>query len=401
MLDLSPAQRSLWVLHQLDDTGFTLSSAHRLRGPFDLGAFTAAVDAVVARHSPLRTRFPVGADGGPDPVVDPPGPVVVEAVAAEGFTAAHAEAARFCARPFDLAREWPLRVLVVRLSTEDHVVALAVHHISCDGVSLGLLHDELSQLYGGAELPPVADHRELVARRAVDPAAVARCRDRLAGVPPLAADRPPVRSGKGDQVWFTVPADLTEAVRACARRHRVTAFMVLLAAFQLVLHRRTGQVDFAVGVPVAGRGDPDSANVIGLFTNTVVVRADLAGEPAAAEVLRRVREAAFDAFADQDVPLDAVVAAVGEPPDPARTPLFQALFTFQDAPVGRLALPGVRCVELDLPTGAAASDLELELVRDGDELAGSLEYSTDLHDSGTAAALTADFLAVLDEITAE
>ncbi|GHC43938.1 condensation domain-containing protein [Streptomyces cinnamoneus] len=419
---LSSAQHSLWFLEQLDgpSDAYIQPFAQRLRGPLDVPALERALEALVRRQQTLRSRVDL-VDGEPRQIVGPARPVRPRRLdLGHRPQDAPAEVAAFALRPFDLASEDPLRTLLVRLGPDDHVLVCAVHHLFCDGLSLAVLGEELAALYRaaragrppGTALPPLErQYADVVADRAAQAgdarsrAALARWHERLAGAAPLGLRtdhaRPPVRSGRGDRVPLTVPAELLTAARTAAGRHRVTLFMLLLAVFATTLRQNGCGPDLSVGTPVAGRSGAAEEALIGLFTNTVVLRLDLSGEPAPAALLGHVREQALAAYEDGHVPFEHVVDELRPPRDLSRTPLFQVMFSFQDFEEQALALDDLQATAWDVPAGTSKFDLELELGRDGDRLSGFLEYSTDLFTAATARHLADDFLAGLRNLLCE
>ncbi|PPK65378.1 non-ribosomal peptide synthetase [Actinokineospora auranticolor] len=400
---LSFAQQRLWFLHEFepDSTEYVTPLALRLRGPLDLGALTAAMTGLVARHESLRTTFH-GVDGQGTQVVHPAAEVAVPVVdiAADGLAAALDRAA---AQPFDLARGPLLRPVVFRISESDHVLALTMHHIVTDGWSAGVLMADLAELYraeteGGApDLPALpVRYRDFAAwqrgRTDVLATQLDHWRSTLAGVPaldlPTDRPRPAVHTTAGAQVPFAVPAEVADRLRAIAREQDATLFMVLVAACQTLLHRFSGQDDIAVGTVSAGREHPELHNLIGFFVNTLVLRSTVDSRESFAGFLGRVRGTVLDAFANQDVPFERVVDAVAPERDTSRTPLFQAMVVLQNA-VGRAdGLPGLAAEDVAFPVVTAAYDVTVEFhEEDGGALAGTLDYNTDLFDADTAARL--------------
>jgi amino acid adenylation domain-containing protein len=301
-------------------------------------------------------------------------------------------------RPFDLARGPLLRAALVRLAEADHALLLTLHHIVADGWSLGLLVREVAALMAGAALPdlPVqyADfvlwQRGWLRGDAFDPQ-LAFWREALAGVPPLdlPADRPrpAARTPAGAIVPVSFPAALQDQAAALAGSEQASLFMVLMAAFQALLHRLSGQDDLAVGTPVAGRTRAEVEGLIGLFVNTLVLRSDAAGDPAFRELLVRTRSSAVGAFAHQEVPFERLVEELAPERDLARTPVFQVMFAFQNAPGGAVELPGLSVQPLAAHPGIAKFDLTLTLAETPEGLAGALEHSRDLYDAGTVSRL--------------
>ncbi|MFJ2269216.1 amino acid adenylation domain-containing protein [Streptomyces sp. NPDC087849] len=408
---LSPAQLGLWFADRLapGSPEYLITRALRLTGPLDVAALRAALDTVVARHEPLRTRFQEH-DGSPVQVVSEPAPVpfpLTDVTDAEAFLRAEA------ARPFDLARGPVFRASLGRLGATEHVLALSVHHIAADGWSLGLLAQEVSAAYGAflagrtPDLPPLpVRYGAHAAWRADHPGDLDHWRTALAAMPQVAElptdrPRPPVRDRTGALHTFTVPGPLARQVDHLARAHRVTPFMVLMAAFHVLAGRYTGLSDFAVGTPVAGREHPDTGQLIGHFVNTVVLRADLGDDPDFATVLGRVRESTVAALAHQDVSFDRVVEELQPVRDLSRNPLVQLVFALQSGMDELWELKGLACDPLPVHSRTSKFDLFLALreLPDG-SLAGSVEYPVALFDAETVERLAGHYTALLAELVA-
>ncbi|HSL81570.1 MAG TPA: amino acid adenylation domain-containing protein, partial [Thermoanaerobaculia bacterium] len=399
---LSFGQERLWLLDRLapGSAAYNMPFALRLRGTLDAPALAASLSGGVARHESLRTRFVEG-EVGPLQVVEAPRPAPLPVAdlsrLAPGAREAEARrlALREAARPFDLARGPVVRSLLVRLGGEDHLLAGTVHHAVSDGWSVGVLVRELAALYRGEELPelPVQYPDFAVWQRGwLSGAALARevawWREALAGAPralelPADRPRPPVQSHRGAVVPVRLPAPLAEELAAFARERGATLFMALLAAFQALLARLTGQDDLLVGSPVAGRNRVETEGLVGFFVNTLVLRGDLRGEPTFEELLGRVRRATLGVYGHQDLPFEKLVEELAPERDPSRAPLVQVLFVLQNAPVEALELPGL---DVSLPeTGfrQAKLDLGLYAAETGDGLDCFLEYAADLFDRTT------------------
>ncbi|MFJ2650816.1 amino acid adenylation domain-containing protein [Streptomyces sp. NPDC087420] len=429
---LTVDQRRLWFLQQLDptDTGYHLYLVRRWRGPLDVRALRTALDALTARHEILRTRFVVVGDG-PRQVVDPPAPVPlvrhdVSPAGEDDVERALTEAvAPYVNTPFDLAAGPPLRAVLVRAGEHEHALCLVLHHIAGDGWSAGVLWHELLTLYGAAltdsvpRLPVLAiqygDHaRAEESRLGPDERerAYVHWRDRLAGAEPLRLplDRPrpadPLRPA--GFVDIALGPELTHAVDQLARQERCTPFMVLLTAYQSVLGRWCGQDNFTVGTPLAGRADVAHEALIGYFTRTAVIRADLRGDrghgPDFRTVLRRVRSATMGALAHQDVPLERLAADLGEPPGGLP---FRTLFVLQSqhetgGGAGEPQLPaGVTLLSLDSGFAQAKADLLLDTWRTETGLTCSFSYDGELFDRSTVETLARRYRTVLTRATAD
>jgi len=424
---LSFAQEALWFLDQLAPgrPTFNVTAAVRVGGPLDVSALREAFAEIVRRHEALRTTFAT-VNGRPVQVIALAPEPEFEDVDLSGLpeTDRLAEARRRAAeesrRPFDLARGPLVRGLAMRLGGDDHAVLLSMHHIVTDGWSFGVAASELAALYeafragGPSPLPelPVqyADYavwqRDRLRGEALE-AMLGYWTGRLRGVPPLElpADRPrpAVRTARGATAFFRVPAALAGGVRALGRAEGATPFMTLLAAFQSLLHRYSGQGVFAVGSPVANRNRAEVEGLIGYFINMLVLRADLSDDPSFRALLARVRYEALGAYENQDLPLELLVEALHPGRDLSRTPLFQVMFVFQNTEMPDVARTDLTLSGLDTGagTGTAKFDLTLAMADDGPEMVGSFEYDTDLFDAATVGRMTDHFFALLETAVAD
>jgi amino acid adenylation domain-containing protein len=416
-LPLSFAQQRLWFLHQLDPAAasYHIPGALHLAGRLDAGALARTLRAVADRHEALRTTFALA---GEEPVqriaaaADLRMPVLDLAALPEG--ARRAEADRLAVaegrRPFDLGRGPLVRALLLRLAPEEHILAVCFHHIVADGWSFGVLLREIAALYPVPQdslLPAlpvqVADFAVWQRRWLQGEALRSRLawwEERLAGgeaALSLPTDRPrPARPPeRGRTLRVRLGAGLTAAVDALARREGATPFMVLLAAWQTLLWRITGQTDLSVGSPIANRNRTETEGLIGHFVNTLVLRTVFGGTEGFRGLLARVREATLGAYDHQDLPFELLVEALRPGRDLALTPLFQVLFALQNAPMPRLELPGLRLGMLPVDIGAPKLDLALSLERDWllgtADLAAACEYPLELFDPPTIDRLMGHF----------
>ncbi|MFF0463127.1 amino acid adenylation domain-containing protein [Streptomyces mexicanus] len=417
---LSAGQRQLWFLHQLDPDSpqYLLPMAYRLRGPLDADALRRAVDALAARHEILRTRYVL--DGTePRQVIDPAGPAdfaVAEAAGGDPDAEAVAFTEAEAARPVDLHAEHPLRVRLLRLAADDHVLVAVVHHIACDAMTRPLLLADLSALYAAAVAgrdpagalpePPVqyADYAAWLAARQTGPAAeraLAWWREHLAGTGPLALPtdrpRPAVRDGAGATVGFDVDADVAGRIRRLARETGATPFMALLGAWQLLLGRYAGTTDVCVGTAASGRARPELRHMAGYAYNTLALRARWRPETAFRDFLADSRAAVLDAFDRQDTPFDRIADALEPERDLSTTPVFQVMFDLAaDEGGAGFDLPGVTAAPVPAAGRIARFDLTLHLTERPDgSLHGSLEYATALFDPTTAERITGHYRALL------
>ncbi len=402
---LSFAQQRIWFYDQLypGDPLYHGAAAFRLRGPLDRSALRGALDALTARQPSLRTHFPA-ARGVPAQVVEPEVPFALREAAAADEAAALAAVVEDARRPFDLARDRSLaRGMLLALGPGDHVFSIVQHHTVWDGMSIGVIFEDLRDLYAArvhgdparepAPLPlGYADYARW--QRAVfTPPALARqrayWRERLAGMPALALPtdrpRPPERRHRGARLWRPrlLDAAAVGRLRALARAHGATLFTALLAGYVAALGRASGQTDFPVGFPVAGRIDPALERIVGCFINMLVLRADLRGEPSFAGVLARVRDGVGAALKCQDLPFESVVADLHRPRDLSRAPLFDVMLNFRSLRSPVLELDGVAVAPLRLDYGIANYDQTFELAETAEGLGARMQFDTDLFDAAT------------------
>ncbi|GLZ42189.1 hypothetical protein Acsp05_58130 [Actinokineospora sp. NBRC 105648] len=416
---LSPAQRRLWFLHRLDgpSAAYNLPFAARLTGSLDVPALRAAFDDVAARHEVLRTTFPE-VDGTPVQRVlgtapfnaTAPFTVPFTVVASSEKSLAH-DLAVAAGHPIALESEVPIRVALLRLDDQDHVLSLVLHHIAGDEWSTGPLLDDLATAYAAqrrghapdwAPLPvQYADHtlwQHEVLGDPADPGSVvsrglAHWVETLAGVPaaitlPTDRPRPAGPAASSGRVRAKVPAETMAAVRALLADTGASELMLAHSAVATLLHRLGAGTDIPLGALVSGRSDPALDRLVGFFVNTVVLRVDLAGDPTPRELLRRVRDTALSAYAHADVPFDSVVEAVN-PDRSAGHPLFQTLVDHWIPSSGTTGLDGLATTVIEPGSGTPAKfDLGFTFTADTDGgLLGSLEYDADLFDRATAEGL--------------
>ncbi|MEV4313135.1 amino acid adenylation domain-containing protein [Actinocrispum sp. NPDC049592] len=417
-LPTSFGQQRLWFLDQLEpgSAEYLIPLAFRLTGPLDTPALRRAVDLVSARHEILRTRYE-SESGTPVQVVDPPSPVAFEEADLTGAADAEARATAIIdaanARPFSLANEHPLRVTVVHIGPEDHLVAITLHHIAFDAWSMGIFLRELNVAYelGDTSEPLGVQYADFSAWQRNQESALRQqldyWRERLAGLSPveLTTDRPrpAERDPHGDTLVVEVPAAVGDALRELGNRTGATSFMVLLAAFSTLLGRYTGRSDIAVGTPVAGRTRPETEDLIGFFINNLVMRTDLTGDPSFTELVDRVRRTALDAFAHQDVPFEHLVDALQPGRDLSRNPLFQIMFEVQHM-AGVLPTTLAGCDATGLGSGEPVAKFDLTLTvkeRTDGVLRCWFEYSTALFDRATIERLGAHYVRLLESIAAD
>ncbi|MFD7962487.1 amino acid adenylation domain-containing protein [Streptomyces zaomyceticus] len=424
---LSYAQRRLWLVDNVrgPGTAYNVPFAVRLDGPVDPTAVRAAVQDVVARHEVLRTVF-TEIDGEPYQRVLAPGaaevPFAVRRVTANAL-GAEAEAA--CGHVFDLEREIPLRVTLLSASEAEHVLVVLLHHIATDEWSTGPLLADMDTAYAAraaghapefTALPvQYADYalwqRELLGDTDDQDSLAARqaayWRETLTGLPeeltvPTDRPRPATPSYRGDVVPFEVDAATGSGLARIARSSGATMFMVVHAAVTALLHRLGAGDDIAIGTPASGRGDEQLDPMVGFFLNTLVLRADLTGEPTFTELVGRVRDTGLAAFSHAELPLEAVAEAVGQTRSQARNPLFRTMVTYHSVETGVAELFGVRASELPVEIGGSKFDLEFAFggsEADGG-ISGGLRYATDLFERSGAERLTERLLRLLAAVVA-
>ncbi|HEX9733976.1 MAG TPA: non-ribosomal peptide synthase/polyketide synthase [Thermoanaerobaculia bacterium] len=416
-LPLSFAQQRLWFLHQLEPASpaYNMPAAYDLAGGLEPAALWAALRAVVRRHEALRTTLP-SAGGRPVQAIRsrPVLALPIVDLAALASPRRDAEAARLAAaearRPFDLERGPLLRASLVRLGARRHLLLLTLHHVVSDGWSTGVLEGELSLLYPAPAagrpsplpaLPVQYADFALWQRRWLAGAALERqlafWRQELRGLEALElpADRPrPTRSSyRGAARDCELPAALAAELRRLSLTAGTSLYMTLLAAFFALLHRLCGR-DVVVGSPIANRSHSATEGLIGFFVNMLAMRSQLAPGRRGRDfrtLLERVRRSALAAYAHQDLPFEKLVEELAPARDPSRHPLFQVTFALQNAPPGRLELPGIAATVLPQGTRSARFDLELHLWERGETLRGRFVYRTDLFDATTVARFARHF----------
>ncbi|WP_172437238.1 non-ribosomal peptide synthetase [Lysobacter enzymogenes] len=418
---LSFAQERLWFLEQLGTVGaaYHVPLAFRIRGALDRGALDAALAQLLQRHEMLRTRFVLDGEE-PRQRIDPAPaqPLSVEDLSALDPARAQAfvdeRLEREALHRTDLERGPLFRAQLLRLNEREHVLILAAHHIAADGWSHTVLLGELGALYEaharGAEpaLPPprlqYADYAMWQRRWLQAPQLEQQLRywtAQLADAPELIAlpsdrPRPPTATFAGAMHRFELPAALARRLPGFAREHGATAFMVLLAAFQALLARWSGSDDIVVGTPTAGRTHRDTEPLIGLFINTLALRARVDTGASFAALLAQAKDAALAAFAHQELPFEQVVAALKPHRDLSRQPIVQVIFALQNTPPTALRLAGAQTERIDLPSRSAKYDLTLNLIEAEGRLNAEIEYATDLFDAATIARLGDMYAALLD-----
>jgi len=424
---LSFAQERLWFLDQMEQghsSTYNIGTAVRLHGALHVEALRRTLDEILRRHSALRTSFKL-VDGQPVQVIGPPQPFDLHLVDLGELTETQREeeslklATEEAQFPFDLTRGPLLRATLVRLGEVEHVLLVTMHHIASDGWSMGVLVHEVETLYTAfsngrpsplAELPvQYADYaqwqREWLSGEVLAEQ-LSYWKRQLQGVPPvleLPTDRPrpAVQSFKGATEPLSISTEVSESLKALSRSEGVTMYMLLLAAWQVLLHRYTGADDIVVGSPIAGRNRAEVEQLIGFFVNTLVLRTDLSGNPRFREALKRVHDVTVGAFAHQDVPFEKLVEGLQPERSLSYTPVVQVMFALQNAPAVAAKLPELSLSAADVESGTAKTDLILTLFETDQGVRGSLSYATALFDGSTIRRMLSHFEKLLESIAAQ
>ncbi len=427
VIPASPAQERLWLLDRLEPgaAAFNLPASVRLTGTLDTAALRRSLRAIAGRHEALRTVF-LQEEGRVEQVIHPglaPELPVVDltAIAAGERGGVAAELAdREACRPFDLAAGPLLRASLLRLEPGHHILLVTLHHIVADGWSLGILIREISAFYTAfvagrpvalPELPiQYADYacwqQERLQGAALE-GELAYWRRQLAGLAAAEvltpdrprADRRPAGRTTSASLEAALPAELSEALRALARRQRATLFVLLLAGLKVLLHRLGGHEEVAIGAPVAGRNRGETKDLIGLFLNTLVLRTGLAGDPPFEAAVARVRDTVAQALANQDVPFEKLIEELR--PERSRTPFFQVFFNMLSFPRGELELPGLRAEYLAAAENGAKFDLTVYVEDAAEGIRFRWVYDGDLFARERMAELLDQFLLLLCQVAAD
>jgi amino acid adenylation domain-containing protein len=425
-LPLSFSQERLWFLGQLEpgSCAYNLCSAFKLIGVLDFEALERSFNEIVRRHESLRTVF--------KSVLGRPGQTILSTLIIklrvvdfqhmasdadrdlEVCRIAEAEALR----PFDLAEGPLLRITLLRLTRNEHILILTMHHIVFDGWSMAVLARELSALYEDFSSGRPSSLAELSIQYAdfvswqrdwlrgdLLEKQIAYWKTRLGNLPtlrlPTDRPRPPAQTVRGARRSFVLSQALVAGLKRVGNEHGVTLFMTLLAAYQVLLHRRAGQDDIVIGSPVAGRSRREFDGLIGFFLNMLVLRGDLSGNPTFRELLAKTRENCLAAYEHQDLPFEKLVQELHPRRDLSRNPLFQVTFALQNNPTTDFRLAGLTVEDADIGSGIAPFDLHLFIVEEEKRLRGWLAYKTDLFDASTVERWVGDFKTILEAIVAD
>jgi amino acid adenylation domain-containing protein len=426
---LSFYQQGLWVLSQLmpETSLYHVPKAVRLTGVLDVAALEKTLNHLVARHEALRTTFAT-TDGVPMQVISES-----LAMALPVFDLSELDEAKKelelrrllreeTRRPFDFEQGPLIRALLVRLAEQEHVLLIAMHHIITDGWSIGIMHREFMALYeafSSGQPSPLPElkiqypdyalwHRQWFKGKVYE-SQLAYWKNQFKTLPPpleLPTDhpRPSIQAHKafrGSKRKLTLSKELTQKLKELCQKEEATLFMVLLAAYQILLHRYTGEEDIVVGSPIAGRCLAETESLIGLFVNALALRTDLSGNPSFREVLSRVKEVALGAYANQDLPFETLVKEVQPERTLARNPLFQVMFVLQSESIPTLELPGLTVSHVQVENVVANFDLTLDAIERDGQLECLLESNADLFDEDRITRLFEHFENLLQGIVSK
>ncbi|MHB2147695.1 amino acid adenylation domain-containing protein [Calditrichota bacterium LG25] len=417
---LSYAQQRLWFLQQLEpeSTAYHIPAAVKLIGKLNKSALIQSLQTIIDRHEILRTTFTT-INGTPMQVVSPKSPFQLQESDLSNLPEAEREKKlneilkAENSRPFDLSKGPLLRVHLIRLQKNEHVLSIIMHHIISDGWSVGIFVNEFSQLYNQfvknepPSLPPLkiqyadfAVWQKKKLETEIKEKQLPYWKQKLSSSPPvleLPTDhpRPAIKSYRGSHRQAALKGEIVEKVRRLAQQNNTTLFMTLLSAFYALLYRYSNQDDICVGTPIANRNRAETEGLIGFFVNTLVLRNDLSGEPSFKEILERTRSMALEAFSNQDLPFEMLVEELQPERSMSHTPLFQVMFVYQNALDGALQLPDLKVEPLPLRNENAKFDLTLTVAELADEFALDVEFDTDLFEPDTIDRMLTHFQQIL------
>ena len=419
---MSFAQQRIWLLEQLAplNPAYNITRGFRLTGSLDVSALERSLNEIVRRHEALRTTFDT-VEGQPVQLIAPELALTLQVIDLRDLPESEAEvkarclAAEEAQRPFDLARGPLVRGSVLQLGREEHVLLLTMHHIISDGWSMGVFFRELSALYEAfatrkpsplPELPiQYADYAVWQSdwlKGEILQGQLSYWKQQLRDLPvlelPTDRPRPAVQTFPGARQSLALSKTLTRKIKALSDQEGMTLFMVLLAAFQTLLHRYTRQDDIVVGSPIAGRTRSETEGLIGFFVNALVLRVDLSGDPTFREVMRRVRKVALEAYAHQDLPFEKLVEELQPKRDLSRSPLFQVLFNMRNFSDRRIELAGLEVEILPPPPAMSKYDLTLYAPEQDGSIQLQVVYNTDLFGDARMVAMLSQLEHLLSQI---
>ncbi len=422
-LPLSWAQTRLWFIEQLQGgtAAYNIPVAVQITGVLDINALEQSLREIVWRHQVLRTSYH-NIDGNAAQVISQEASVILPVVDLQQLPKLEqSEIVQHLAileaqQPFDLSKSPLLRVTLLQLGQHSHVLLLTMHHIVSDGWSMGILIQELFALYPAfalmqpsplPELPiQYADfavwQQKWLQGQALE-SHLNYWKQQLAFAPPLLElptdrPRPPIQTFHGSSWEFRLSLELTEKLNQLSKNFGTTLFMTLLAAFVTLLCRYTHQDDILIGTPIANRNRKEIEPLIGFFVNTLVMRSRIQGNPSFAQLLEQVQQVTLEAYEHQDVPFEQLVEVLQLERNLSHSPLFQVMFALQNAPIGKLELPGLNFAVLEIETTTSKFDLTLSMEETSEGLIGSWEYNRHLFDEETIARIAGHFQTMLTAI---
>jgi amino acid adenylation domain-containing protein len=423
---LSFAQERLWFFDQLEpgSAAYNIPRAWRLRGPLNKEALQQSLAAICTRHEVLRTTFH-SEDGKPVLSIAASGTLEIPLFDLSQLPPGEREEQtrtlinRETQQPFDLARGPLLRLALIKLEAEQHVMVLTMHHIISDGWSVGNLLRELVYHYNGIfteehySLPELSvqyadfaswQRKQLHGLRLANE--LEFWRQQLDGAPamlnlPLDRPRAAARSFRGARRPLTIPVEIADGLKRLARSESVTLYIVLLAGFELLLSCLSGDEDIVVGSPIAGRNRQETEGLIGYFVNTLVLRTKLTGDPSFRNTVQRVRDTTFNVFGHQDVPFEKLVDELSPRRSLEFNPLFQVWFVLQNAAFGEHNWSGLKVESIDIDSSTTRHDLQLTLWETEGGVEGAFTYSSDLFDEETIACISEQFASLLQIVVTD
>jgi amino acid adenylation domain-containing protein len=422
-LPLSFAQQRLWFIERLLPEGaiYNMAFGVRLIGSLNVDALERSFGEIIRRHEVLRTSFPI-VDGTPVQHIAPAGPINLRVIDLSALDHGQREDkvralnALEEQKPFDIASGPLMRMMLLKISEQEHVLLLTMHHIINDGWSTGVLVKEVAEFYRAyslGEAPQIEElpiqygdyalwQRESLQGEVLE-AQLAYWRENLAGAPaaidlPTDKPRPTVKTSSGAEKSVFMGNGLLHRLKSFSQQEGVSLFMLMLAAFKVLLYRYTSQEDILVGTPIAGRNRSEMERLIGFFINTLVLRTDLSGDPTFYELLGRVRKVALGAFKHQDIPFEKLVEELQPERDTSREPLLQVVFVVQNAPTEPLQLPGLTLSSLPATSSSSEFDLTLVINESGEDVGASINYATDLFEERSIERLLRHYHTLLEDI---
>ncbi|MBG1265874.1 non-ribosomal peptide synthase/polyketide synthase, partial [Nostoc sp. WHI] len=422
-LPLSYAQQRLWFLDQLEPNSalYNIPIALRLVRTLNQAALEQSLEEIIHRHEVLRTNF-ITVEGQPTQIIPTQTNWLVSVVDLKHLSTSEQEIAsqqlgqQQTIQPYDLASEALVRATLVILSETEHILLVCMHHIVSDGWSMGVFVEELATLYNAysqGQISPLAPlliqyadfaiwQRQWLQKDVLQ-SQLSYWQQHLKDAPALLSlptdrPRPSVQTFSGAHQEFALSVELTGSLVKLSQEQGVTLFMTLLAVYDTLLYRYTGQSDILVGTPIANRDRSEIEGLIGFFVNTLVMRTNLVDNPSFSELLGRVREVALSAYAHQNLPFEMLVEALQPERDLSYTPLFQVMFALQNAPMSQVELTGLSVSLLPIKSATAKFDLTLAMENTANGLVGVWEYNTDLFDASTIERMTGHFVTLLEGI---